>query len=247
MAFWDFDGTIIKGDISVGLYENGKEIYAGLFEKAADAGFTSRFADGPAASQFIKTDYRKMGNIVGKWLSWPSLGQLFHGADADKLEEFCRRYAETKLKGWYFASSMKILRALDAAGVENHIVSGSPDLFVKGAGAVAGIPRARALGIRQRIAGGRVTTKLVYPLSMNEGKVECIRETLTACPQAVAVAAFGNSYWTDGPFMRYVVTTPLPGGAKATALMINGGEVPAEYAGLFRCVTQDEVQSEKTK
>ena len=58
---------------------------------------------------------------------------------------------------------------------------------------------------------------------------------------AVAVAAFGNSYWTDGPFLRYVVTQPLPGGAKGTAVMVNGSGDDAGYRGFFRCVTQDEI------
>ena len=247
MAFWDFDGTIIKGDIAVGLNEGGNEVYKGLFVQAADAGFSSRFRDGAHAAEYMYGDYRKVGKTVGRWMAWPSLGQSFHGTDADQLESFCRKYAETTLKAWYFASSLRILRALDEAGVENHIVSGSPDVFVKAAAVYAGVPRQRALGIRQRVAGGRLTTQLEYPLSMNEGKVECIRETLNACPGAVAVAAFGNSYWTDGPFMRYVVTNPLPGGAKGVAMMINGGPVPKGYEGLFRCVEQNLTAAEASK
>ena len=72
------------------------------------------------------------------------------------------------------------MRALEKAGVENYIVSGSPDIFVKAAGIVAGVPRERCVGIRQKIAGGRLSTELKYPLSMNEGKVECVREILNS-------------------------------------------------------------------
>ena len=68
--------------------------------------------------------------------------------------------------------------------------------------------------------------------------LENVRKLKTARPNAVAVAAFGNSYWTDGPFMRYVAVNRLPGGSKGVALMINGGEPPEEYKGLFRCVEQ---------
>ena len=32
VAFWDFDGTILKGDCSEGLEENGKQVYEGLIE-----------------------------------------------------------------------------------------------------------------------------------------------------------------------------------------------------------------------
>lgn len=245
MAFWDFDGTIICGDISTGHSVAGRQVYQGMIAYSAEAGFSPVFKSGAAVEEYLEGMYRRLGKDVGRWISWPSLGQVFHGADAVKLEEHCRDYAQRVLKDWYFTSSIKIMRALEKAGVENHIVSGSPDIFVKAAGVAAGVPRLKAVGIRQRVAGGRLTTRLEYPLSMNEGKVECIREVINACPGAVAVAAFGNSYWTDGPFMRYVAEGRLPGGAKAVAMMINGGTPPLEYAGLFRLVEQSETDAVK--
>ena len=245
MAFWDFDGTIICGDISTGHAVDGRQVYRGMIAYSAEAGFSSVFKDGAAAEEYLGGMYRKLGKDIGRWISWPSLGQVFHGADAVKLEEHCRDYARRVLKDWYFTSSLRIMRALENAGVENHIISGSPDIFVKAAGAAAGVPRLKSVGIRQRIAGGRLTTRLEYPLSMNEGKVECVREVMNACPGAVAVAAFGNSYWTDGPFMRYVAECRLPGGAKAVAMMINGGTPPPEYAGMFRLVEQRETGAVK--
>ena len=245
MAFWDFDGTIICGDISTGHSVAGRQVYQGMIAYSAEAGFSPVFKSGAAVEEYLEGMYRRLGKDVGRWISWPSLGQVFHGADAVKLEEHCRDYAQRVLKDWYFTSSVKIMRALEKAGVENHIVSGSPDIFVKAAGVAAGVPRLKSVGIRQRVAGGRLTTRLEYPLSMNEGKVECIREVINACPGAVAVAAFGNSYWTDGPFMRYVAEGQLPGGAKAVAMMINGGTPPPEYAGLFRLVEQSETDAVK--
>jgi phosphoserine phosphatase len=245
MAFWDFDGTVIRGDISTGYELDGRKVYSGMLAKAAEKGFSTVFRSAADAEEFLAGDYPRLSEKYGRWLSWPLFGQVFSGADAEKLERFCRDYADSALKRWYFESSLAIMRALEKAGVENYVVSGSYDIFVKAASVAAGVPRSRALGIRQRIAGGRITTQLEYPLPMNEGKVECVREVLNARPGAVAVAAFGNSYWTDGPFMRYVAVNPLPGGAKATALMINGGTPPPEYAGLFRLAEQAETGAGK--
>lgn len=242
MAFWDFDGTIICGDISTGHSEAGREVYSGMFVESAGAGFSEVFKTRGAAREYLEK-YSWLEKNVGRWLAWPSLGQTFYGADALQLEEHCRKYAQKVLKPWYYASALAVMRELEKAGVENYIVSGSPDVFVKAAGSVAGVPRERSVGIRQRVSGGRLTTQLEYPLSMNEGKVECIREILNARKGAVAVAAFGNSYWTDGPFMRYVAVNPLPGGVKGIAVMVNGGDVPAGYEGLFRRVTQKETLS----
>jgi phosphoserine phosphatase len=245
MAFWDFDGTVIRGDISTGYEHDGRKAYAGMLVKAAEKGFSPVFKSAAEAEDFLADDYPRLSGKYGKWLSWPIFGQAFFGADAEKLELFCRDYADSALKRWYFTSSLAIMRSLEKAGVENYVVSGSFDIFVKAASTAAGIPRSRALGIRQRVAGGRITTQLEYPLSMNEGKVECVREVLNARPGAVAVAAFGNSYWTDGPFMRYVALNPLPGGARATAMMINGGTPPPGYKGLFRLVEQSETEAAK--
>jgi cephalosporin-C deacetylase-like acetyl esterase len=236
MAFWDFDGTIICGDISLGHTVNGKKEYVGMFLKGVEGGYSSVFKDVASAERYLEKDYPYLEETVGKFLAWPSLGQVFFGADALKLESYCRDYAKANLEKWYFSSSLKIMRALEKAGVENYIVSGSPDVFVKAAGVVAGVPRERCVGIRQRIAGGRFSTQLEYPLSMNEGKVECVREILNSRSGAVAVAGFGNSYWTDGPFMRYIAVNPLPLGVKGVSVMINGGKVPEGYEGLFRLV-----------
>lgn len=65
-----------------------------------------------------------------------------------------------------------------------------------------------------------------------------VAEVVADVSACVAVAAFGNSFRTDGEFLRYVVSQPLPGGAKPVAMMINGGAEPERYKGLFRCVEQ---------
>ena len=41
MAFWDFDGTIIKGDISEGLCENGRTLFKGLVERTIEEGLNT--------------------------------------------------------------------------------------------------------------------------------------------------------------------------------------------------------------
>ncbi len=137
-----------------------------------------------------------------------------------------------------------MLRALEKAGVENYVVSASPELFVANAAATLPLPRERLRGIRVHLSAGYVTTQILYPLPMGEGKVELVRELVLARPHGVAVAGFGNSYSTDGAFLRYVAKQPsLPGGAKGTAVMINGGKVVPGYTEHFICVDQDNVLS----
>ena len=86
---------------------------------------------------------------------------------------------------------------------------------------------------------------MVYAVRYGEGRVENIRRLILGRPHGVAVAGFGNSYSTDGYFLRYIVTQHLPGGAKGFAMMINGGKEKPGFEGLFKLVRQDETVAEQ--
>ena len=248
MAFWDFDGTIIKGDISEGCdVVDGKVVmlYKGLIQKTIEAGLNSVYPPQGGWGQYWEKDYPRLRNGIGRWLAWPFNAQMYYGQSAAALDAFCSAECEKLYRKWYFASSMKIWRALEKAGVENYVVSASPEIFVRNAAQSLGVPSSRCRGIRVAIDGDYVTTKIIYPIPNGEGKVENVRELVGARPNGVAIAAFGNSYSTDGAFLRYIATYPsLPGGAKGTAVMINGGKVVPGYTEHFITVVQDETIGE---
>ena len=220
MAFWDFDGTIIKGDISEGVdFATGSEVklYKGLIERTIESGLTTVYPADGGWEQYWKRDYPRL-NEIGRWIAWP----------------------------YNAASSMKMWRALENAGVENYVVSASPEIFVRNTAKSLGVPAWRCRGIRVESAGGRLTTRVVWPIPVGEGKVENVRDMVLARPNGVAVAAFGNSYSTDGAFLRYVATQPsLPGGAKGTAVMINGGKAVPGYTEHFITVDQSETEGDR--
>ena len=239
MAFWDFDGTIIKGDVSEGLEEGGVVRFKGLIEETVLAGFSTVYRGPEGWARYRDRDYPRM-NEIGRWLAWPYNAQIYVGASATRMDAFCGRKFVEVYRRWYFQSSVRMLQALEKAGVENYIVSASPEIFVRNAAATLGLPPGRCRGIRVAIDGDRLTTKVIHPIPAGEGKVENVRELVLARPNGVAVAGFGNSYSTDGAFLRYIVTQHLPGGAKGFAMMINGGAERPGFEGLFRLVQQDE-------
>ena len=247
MAFWDFDGTIIKGDISEGIDSStGREVklYKGLIERTIEAGLNTVYPADGGWERYWERDYKMMKSI-GRWLAWPYNAQMYYGQSAVALDAFCEAECEKVYRRWYFASSMKIWRALAKAGVENYVISASPEIFVRNTAKSLGIPSCRCRGIRVEIVGDFLTTKIVYPVPNGEGKVENLREFVLARPNGVAVAAFGNSYSTDGAFLRYVATQPsLPGGAKGTAVMINGGKTVPGYTEHFITVDQSETEGD---
>ena len=239
MAFWDFDGTIIRGDISVGLREDGVERHQGMIHAGIMAGFSPFYKGEEGCAQFDR-DYKRLGEI-GRFIAWPFIGQSFSGARVSDFNAFCARRVRDVYSKWYFVSSLAILRRLEAAGVENHIISGSPDLFVKAAAESIGLMPERMHGNALAIDGGILTTRIEYPVTTGEGKVEVLRRLVNARKNAVAVAGFGDSYKTDGAFLRYIVRQTLPGGAKGFALMINASGTEPGYEGLFTCVRQAEI------
>ena len=247
MAFWDFDGTIIKGDISEGfefLPDRPENPYKGLVERTIEEGLNSVYRREGGWERYSKRDYPMLGEM-GRWISWPYNAQMYHGQSAAEIEAFTEAECERVYRKWYFVSSIRIWRALAQAGVENYIVSGSPEIFVRGVAKSLGIPRERCRGARVDIVAGRVTYRVQYPVPTGEGKVEIVRDLVLGRPGGVAVAAFGNSYSTDADFMRYVATQQsLPGGARGTAVMVNGGPAQPGYTEHFACVAQDETVAE---
>jgi len=241
MAFWDFDGTIIKGDVTSGWDDDGNVLYKGMAVRTIEAGLNSVYPAEGGGDQYFKIDYPRFRLGIGKWLAWPFRAQMYYGQSEDKLESFCRGECERDFSRWYFSSSVKMLKALERGGVENYIISASPEIFVRGAATSLGLPRERFRGVRTKVVCGRITTQTEYPLPDFEGKVEILQGIVRARPNGVAVAAFGNSYSADAGFMRYVATQPaLPGGAAGTAVMINGAKPMEGYAELFIKVSQSE-------
>ena len=249
MAFWDFDGTIIKGDISEGLFENekertGKQLYKGLIEETILAGLSTVYKGPGGWKQYEEVDYPRM-NEIGRWLAWPYNAQIYGGVLSADLDAFCSQKVAEVYRKWYFASSVAIWQALEKAGVENYVVSASPEIFVRNTAESLGVTRGRTRAIRVEIDGGRMTTKVVHPVPFGEGKVENVRQLVLSRENGVAIAGFGNSYSTDGCFLRYIVTQHLPGGAKGFALMINGGKEKPGFEGLFKLVEQDETVADQ--
>ena len=249
MAFWDFDGTIIKGDISEGLFENekertGKQLYKGLIGETILAGLSTVYKGPGGWKQYEEVDYPRM-NEIGRWLAWPYNAQIYGGAPSADLDALCSQKVAEVYRKWYFASSVAIWQALEKAGVENYVVSASPEIFVRNTAESLGVTRGRTRAIRVEIDGGRMTTEVVHPVPFGEGKVENVRQLVLSRENGVAIAGFGNSYSTDGCFLRYIVTQHLPGGAKGFALMINGGKEKPGFEGLFKLVEQDETVADQ--
>jgi phosphoserine phosphatase len=244
LAFWDFDGTLLKGDCSEGLVEDGKTVYPGLAQLGIERGLVAGYKPTGGFADFWK-DYEYMDQRVGHWLAYPFIPQMFRGARAADVVALAREHFAAVLHRYYFAGSMQVLRGLESAGVENHVMSASGELFVRGAAATLGLPEERLHGIVVRVdTAGRLTSDIVPPVTWAEGKRAELLAIVAAAQEAhpgaevYVLAAFGNSYGTDGSFLDYTARQTLPAERRGLAVMINGGPAPERYHGHFREVIQ---------
>lgn len=161
-----------------------------------------------------------------------------------------RKHFKAKLQDYYFDQSIRLLDWLESQGVECHVLSASADLYVDAAAETTKLPVDQLNGIEVEIQDGIITEKLVYPVTWSHGKTRKLEQIIqrleTEHPekQVVVLAAFGNSYNTDGPFMKAVAEQRLPAG-KPISVMINGGSEPESYQGLFVKVELDRTVSGK--
>ncbi len=237
LAFWDFDGTILKGDCSEGLKAGGQTVYRGLAQVSIEDGLSALYPRDSGFGRFW-TDYTNMDTRIGHWLAYPFIPQMLRGARAEDVLQLSQSYFSSTLSNYLLASSVKIIRALEKGGVESHILSASADLFVKGAAQSLGLPASHIHGIEVRTRDGRLTEELIYPVTWNLGKIERLKQITAGIEHAsggrkvFVLAGFGDSYNTDGPFLRFIAAQRLPAG-NPIAVFYGEGAEPPEYRGLF--------------
>ena len=237
LAFWDFDGTILKGDCSEGLKDGARTVYPGLAQVAIENGLSSLYPREGGFGRFW-TDYTNMDTRIGRWLAYPFVPQMLRGARADDVLRLSRAHFAGTLSNYLMASSVKIIRALERGGVDSHILSASADLFVKGGAQSLALPANHIHGIEVRTRDGRLTEELIYPVTWGIGKLERLKQVTAETQREPAgrkvfvLAGFGDSYNTDGPFLRFIASQRLPAG-EPIAVFYGEGDEPAEYKGLF--------------
>lgn len=232
LACFDFDGTLLKGDCTEGLEENGRTVYEGITSECIRAGLSSLYpaADGAAA---WRRDYEAMDRTEGPAKAYPFAVTCLAGAPVDAIESVARRHYEGRQRRHLYQVTSQLLRDLEHEGIECHVISASADLFVAASGPSLGLPRERIHGI---VVGkdnqGRLT-KDVLRLTTAEGKAAMVRELLDGGKgTAHVLAAFGNSWSTDGAMLRTAVESKLPGGVSGTAWIFNAGPRPSWAEGL---------------
>ncbi len=247
-TFWDFDGTILKGDCSEGYRTDDRVVYKGLIEICIDRGYSSKYLPGQFDSFWDK--YMHIDRNQGHYHSIVFIPRVFAGADIHDIMKLSETQMEEVYSEYFFTSSIDIMRYLQHEGILVYVVSASPDFFVKGAARSLKVQMEHFYGVKVKTDSGKITREIEQPVTYADGKTKTIQDILSTIKNrhntqhVYPIAGFGNSYHTDGDFLKWIASRSLPEG-KAVTMMINGGDVPSKYKGIFRTVNQSEVVSKK--
>lgn len=227
LVFSDFDGTIIKGDITEGLESNKKtneKGYMGLQELGISKGY-SRFYHGQKGyrqylEKYLETArYNELASCFLIMFPFIEMSK----EEKKRFKELINKTFLEELSKYIFQESNIIINELQRENIFVHIVSASPQFFVRGAAVLSDknlfdIPKERISGMTLDEQGH----------TYGEGKwkeILTIKKEYEAKGYTVHIlGGMGNSYRTDGPFLKHITEQ----GGKA--LMINGGKAPSEYA-----------------
>lgn len=249
LSFWDFDGTILKGDCSEGLIENGQVVYKGLEQVSIEAGLSPKY-DKNGYEKFVKAEER-LDKTKGHIVAYDYIAQIFAGRDRKEMERFSTNHFESVLQNYYFSQSIEIFNSMrEQSDFRVYIISASPDFFVKGSSTTVNVPLTQIRGVNLEDNNGILTEKVILPITYAEGKTKTVLKIVDEIKaegkykNIFVLAGFGNSYHTDGNFLKYISTQKLVAG-KPIAVMINGGQTPAEYEGFFYKVSHSKTLSGK--
>lgn len=239
-AFFDFDGTILKGDCTEGLIEKDSVQYVGLAEMAIKEGYSSHYSD----YSVYFDDYQHNMKKYGHQYTYCLVPKIFSGADVRAIKKHAHQHITAVICRYYFSAIIAMFKTLKAMDVEIFVVSASADFFVKEAAKSLGIPENHITGIQTKISNGIVTDEIIPPINYASGKIEQIEQLIQQF-NVIPIAGFGNSYATDGAFLKWLTHYPLPAG-KTISVMINGGPKPEGQKNSFTTIDLCDIVGDRT-
>lgn len=198
VSFWDFDGTIIDGDISEGKktdHRHGR--YHGMVHRSIFSGLIDTYASGEKGIADFFRDYR------GDLESYYYLGGLYSNLSFERKSQIQQLTRDTyeEVKKHFFDFSLDFLMFLFKEDIESYIISASPHIFVEEACEHLPVKREHIFGINLDEKDG----KKVDPIfNYREGKRERALNILQTHPHAFPILAVGNDWTADGSMIKLV-------------------------------------------
>ena len=199
-AFWDFDGTLIRGDISIGKHDGLDDDYYGLLEDVILNGFVKNHGGHEGLKAFwddyilrMKENYKQSHTYIAEMV------HNLPDESLSRLKAFAHQQFDSRIKYYLYPVAMDLMKFMDKLGVRHCVISASPHVFVECASsylpvepwAVYGVGCDRHLPSEQQI------------INCGTGKAERAKQELSKAPSGSAtIFAAGNHWMSDGDMIR---------------------------------------------
>jgi phosphoserine phosphatase len=144
--------------------------------------------------------------------------QVCEGQRESQVVDWANACFEDHAAKRVFPEMSALIRALHALHWRVYIVTASPVWVVRPGARLLGVPDECVLAVDVEKSEGILTNRIREPMSMGEGKVACIRQSIGREP----LLAVGNS-WDDVPMMTH---------ATGLAIVVNPSETDGDRSSL---------------
>lgn len=204
ISCWDFDGTLLKGDIGEGMHTNEDQGYYGLVEEAIIRGFIPQYP----SKQSLKTfwhDYTTLAKKQSLIEAYQFLVECLYSMPKHKLEDFkklCITLVDEQISNYFYPETLKLMKALNKKNLFPMIVSASPQILIDSVVHHFPVDPEFALGVNDPGIDKQA-------FNYAEGKVIRIKAAAESLSQRLkvptcAIFAAGDSWDNDGAMLRMV-------------------------------------------
>ncbi len=178
-ALWvtDADGTLWSDDIGEGF----------LQKLIADNALVSPEAQG--IDVWLEYEARVAAD-KGAGYAWAA--QVMAGMPEAEVRERAASFAKAFVPRHLYGAMAALIEAAQTIGAVPWIVSASNQWIVEAAAPLLGMPANRVAGIRVAVANGRLTSRLVSPVTFKAGKVDTIQQLIGRTPTLVSGDSSGD-------------------------------------------------------
>ena len=200
-AFWDFDGTILHGDLTEGKDSDDiSSSYVGLLEDCTRSGYIPEIN---SEKSFL--DFKKFLDDLlkkDKNLAYFEMARILevNEESKEKLKKFCYEKIKTNLSKFFYQETVDFMNYIKDLGIEQSIVSLSPELFIKEAAKFLPVKPDLAFGLNPK--EDIVMDILQYPKgkSLKIEKIYKSYEELNIPCKTIFAA--GNEWYSDGSMIE---------------------------------------------
>ncbi len=197
VAFLDFDGSLIEGDITEGK-KTGRNTYLGLLDLAILGGTLPGFIGPEGLRQFWEKYERDFARPEEAYLWAGNLVANLATEEDKTLREFIIHHLGEIVEKYFFSFAKDLLVFCEEEGIVPYVISASPHYFVQELGRFLPIASENLFGLNGQMQDGALVDPNAHDAPGKEQRVLALCASRPIYP----LFALGNKWRWDGMMIR---------------------------------------------